>query len=164
MGEQTFVAYMVTGNKHVSDFYRFDCKRVSTVEKNIRNGMSNGNTGLMSLFRKHWAEDDVVACEIYSTPGGDPGKGKLEKRIIMDWAMTMGLRDWYHRKWPRDEIYREIREDAVFAGLMEAINTGRNVYEYIGVSDSFVRERLFVRLAEVTGHSYKDIYNKWLGM
>jgi hypothetical protein len=31
------------------------------------------------------------------------------------------------------------------------------VYEYIGVGDSLIRERLFEKLAEITGHEYEDL-------
>jgi len=37
-----------------------------------------------------------------------------------------------------------------------------DVYRYIGVSDSIIRERLFERLAVELEVSYEYVYNLWL--
>lgn len=72
------------------------------------------------------------------------------------------LRPWYHVNFPDDDLYSEIRTGTTFQGLFEALDHYRDVYEYIGVEDSIVRERLFQGLAALTGYSYDDIYYQWL--
>lgn len=66
---------------------------------------------------------------------------------------------YYIRTFPSDELGLEINPQATFYGLIGNI---KDVYEYIGVHDSIVRERLFERIAEIMECSYDDIYNLWL--
>lgn len=66
---------------------------------------------------------------------------------------------YYIRTFPSDELGLEINPQATFLGLIGNI---KDVYEYIGVADSIVRERLFERIAEIMECSYDEIYNLWL--
>lgn len=72
------------------------------------------------------------------------------------------LRDWYMREFPDDELGPEINPDADFEGLFETLDHYRDVYEYIGVGDSMIRETLFSRLAEIMGCGYEVVYEQWL--
>lgn len=72
------------------------------------------------------------------------------------------LRDFYVREYPTDELGPEINPDADFEGLFETLDHYRDVYEYIGVEDSIVRERLFSRLAKVMDCDYGYVYDQWL--
>ena len=73
----------------------------------------------------------------------------------------MNIRNYYVNEFPSDELGLEIDPKANFESLWLAIR-GDMVYEYIGVSDSVVRERLFVKFSELTGHDYDYIYQQWL--
>ena len=84
MKKQTFIAKMVDDRGDCMDFYRFSCKKVSTVEKNIREAMSEDNTGLMGLFRRDWIRNGVVACLIFETPDGATCGGNLVREFPMD--------------------------------------------------------------------------------
>ena len=69
------------------------------------------------------------------------------------------IKPYYIRTFPSDELGLEINAQATFLGLIGNI---KDVYEYIGVHDSIVRERLFERIAEIMECSYDEIYNLWL--
>lgn len=66
----------------------------------------------------------------------------------------MRLRDWYTTNFQSDELGIEIDATATFDGLFETLDRRRDVYEYIGVHDSVVRERLFEKLAELAEMPY----------
>jgi hypothetical protein len=73
----------------------------------------------------------------------------------------MNIRKFYLENFPTDELGVEINSKANFSMLWAAIRGGY-VYEYIGVFDSIVRERIFEKFSELTGHDYDYIYNEWL--
>ena len=106
---------------------------------------------------------DVVACEIYKTPDGFHKDAAPVSRFAMDWAEDMRLKNYYRKTHPDDPEGYRIKEDSTFGGLLEAIEKHEDVYEYIGVGDSIIRESLFNRLAIVLGVDYGVIYHKWLG-
>jgi len=74
----------------------------------------------------------------------------------------MTIKDFYLNTYPTDELGTEINENAHFAGLLNVLYTDGDVYEYIGVYDSLVRERLFSELADSLETSYDYVYNLWL--
>jgi hypothetical protein len=55
----------------------------------------------------------------------------------------------------------ELNETPTFAGLLNQLIVGGDVYRYIGVGDSIVRERLFERLAEELNVKYDYVYELW---
>jgi hypothetical protein len=67
---------------------------------------------------------------------------------------------YYTNQFPSDELGLEINPQATFLGLIGNIG---DVYEYIGVVDSIVRERLFERIAEIMECTYDEVYNLWMG-
>jgi hypothetical protein len=74
----------------------------------------------------------------------------------------MNIKEFYLNTYSTDELGVEINETATFIGLYHALITGNDPYEYIGVSDSVVRERCFEKLAEIIGTSYDYVYDLWL--
>ncbi|MBO6267544.1 MAG: hypothetical protein J6N19_00200 [Clostridium sp.] len=72
------------------------------------------------------------------------------------------LRDFYMSKYPTDSYGENIDPDADFEGLFETLDHYGDVYEYIGVGDSMIREALFSRLAEIMGCGYEVVYEQWL--
>ena len=73
----------------------------------------------------------------------------------------MNIKQFYLESYPTDELGVEINSQATFGGLWAAIRGGI-VYEYIGVFDSVIRERIFEKFSEITGHDYDYIYQEWL--
>ena len=69
------------------------------------------------------------------------------------------IKAWYMENFPDDELGSEISKEATFEGLLSRIY---NTYEYIGVYDTVVRERVFIGLSEFSGRSFESIYDEWL--
>ena len=75
----------------------------------------------------------------------------------------MNIKDFYLNTYPTDELGVELIETATFVGLLDILhNNTKDVYDYIGVGDSIVRERVFERLAEILEMPYDYVYNLWL--
>lgn len=74
----------------------------------------------------------------------------------------MKIREYYMEAFPTDKLGVEINPNATFKGLDFVLNELDNVYDYIGIHDSIVRERCFEKLAEIMGVEYDVIYSKWL--
>ena len=72
------------------------------------------------------------------------------------------IREFYLENYPTDELGLEINETATFPGLLNLLTFGGDVYEYIGVTDSWMRELIFKELAERNGLSDEWIYNLWM--
>mgnify|MGYP001326225100 FL=1 len=74
----------------------------------------------------------------------------------------MTIKDFYLNEYPTDELGIEIDTKATFAGLVTQLFGDGDVYDYIGVHDSLVRERLFSELAKQLNKPYDFVYNLWL--
>lgn len=74
----------------------------------------------------------------------------------------MKIREFYLEAYPTDELGLELNETPTFPGLLNQLIVDGDIYRYIGVSDSLVRERLFEKLAETFDVGYDYIYNLWL--
>lgn len=72
------------------------------------------------------------------------------------------LRSWYAHCFPDDELGKSIDEKATFSGLFDTLDGYQDVYAYIGVGDSFVRECIFEGLASCIDADYSYIYDQWL--
>ena len=71
----------------------------------------------------------------------------------------MTLKEFYLKNYPTDELGVEINENATFVGLLHSLYEGNDVYDYFGVGDSIVRERLFDGLSKELKTSYDYDYN-----
>jgi hypothetical protein len=69
---------------------------------------------------------------------------------------------YYVNHYPEDELALEIKAKATFNGLYEVLSNKGDAYEYIGVADSIVRERVFEKLAKIKGVKYDVIYDMWM--
>ena len=75
----------------------------------------------------------------------------------------MTIKEFYLNEYPTDELGVEINKDATFVGLLWMLQTKpRDVYDFLGVFDSIVRERVFQELATQLRLSYTTIYEMWL--
>ena len=74
----------------------------------------------------------------------------------------MNIKEFYLNTYPTDELGVELDNKATFAGLVTILFGDMDVYDYIGVYDSLVRERLFSELANQINKSYDYVYNLWL--
>jgi hypothetical protein len=71
------------------------------------------------------------------------------------------IRQWYLAYFD-DDMGEEISEDASFEGLHEALQQGIDVYSYLDVCDSVIRERVFSGLSQFLDVDYKHVYELWL--
>jgi hypothetical protein len=74
----------------------------------------------------------------------------------------MNIREFYLEAYPTDELGLELNTEATFIGLFVKLIEGADVYEYIGVTDSIVRERCFERIAYMWDISYDFVYQLWI--
>ena len=74
----------------------------------------------------------------------------------------MTIREYYLEAYPTDELGLELNETPTFPGLLNQLIVDGDIYRYIGVGDSIVRERLFEKLADELKVSYDYVYNLWL--
>jgi len=74
----------------------------------------------------------------------------------------MKIREFYLEAYPTDDLGDGINPKATFAGLLNKLFVGGDVYEYLYVYDSIVRERVFEQLAEELGLGYEYVYKLWL--
>ena len=74
----------------------------------------------------------------------------------------MNIRQFYVKNYPTDDLGIGINPKATFAGLLNQLIVNGDVYEYLYVYDSIVRERLFERLAEELEVGYEYVYKLWL--
>ena len=74
----------------------------------------------------------------------------------------MNVREFYVKNYPSDDLGIGINPEATFDGLVQTLNRCGDVYEYLYVYDSIVRERLFERLADELEVGYEYVYKLWL--
>ena len=72
------------------------------------------------------------------------------------------IKEYYVKNFPTDNLGLELNETPTFPGLLNQLIVNGDVYRYIGVSDSVIRERLFEKLADTLNVSYDYVYNLWL--
>ena len=72
------------------------------------------------------------------------------------------IKQWYVEEHSTDELGEELKDDITFNGLFRCLDSYKDVYEFLGVSDSLVRERVFNQLSIVIGVDYDYIYEQWL--
>lgn len=72
------------------------------------------------------------------------------------------IRDWYIRAFPSDQLGYRINPLATFAGAVKCMADGGDIYKYLGVGDSPVRENVFFKIAAITGVDYDAVYDLWL--
>lgn len=78
--------------------------------------------------------------------------------------MNKHIRAWYMKQFPGDDLSADIRPGITFKSLLKALRQGYGgmIYDFIGVGDSIIRERLFQHLADLLHVDYDEIYNLWL--
>ena len=72
------------------------------------------------------------------------------------------IREYYQGAFPDDELGERIT-DISFKQFYKELKAHKDVYDLVGVGDSIIRERLFNKLAEISGKDYSEIYQLCLG-
>ena len=73
------------------------------------------------------------------------------------------MKKYYHKKFPTDSIWKEMREGITLAEAFKHFADGEDIYAIMDCADSLVRERMFNFFCEMTGLEYDEIYYFWLG-
>jgi hypothetical protein len=76
--------------------------------------------------------------------------------------MKTNIKKYYTETYSTDDLGNDLNKLATFAGLHKALIKNEDVYTYLGVHDSLIRERCFFGLSEFLGVDYQEIYNIWL--
>lgn len=71
----------------------------------------------------------------------------------------MNIKNWYLKTY-NDDLGQKIKDKCDFDN-MDHYDV-RNIYNYLGVDDSVIRDRVFRKLANLLGVDYKDVYYVWL--
>ena len=71
------------------------------------------------------------------------------------------IKEFYTKAYPTDELGTELLDNTYFTGLINVLHLRGNVYEYIGVGDSIIRERLFTELSRQLNKPYDYVYELW---
>ena len=71
--------------------------------------------------------------------------------------MEKSIKKWYCSTYADDSLGLKVR-DIPFAGLLEGLREGKDVYTLIGVLDSCIRVRILHQLSKSSGVSLDDIY------
>lgn len=80
-------------------------------------------------------------------------------------AKNTKLKEWYMQNFPTDNDAAAINEDKTFYDLFECLDRHGEIYsECIGMADGVIRERMFIKLAEIMNVTYDYIYSQWLGI
>jgi hypothetical protein len=74
----------------------------------------------------------------------------------------MNVREFYVKNYPSDDMGNGINPQATFDGLAQTLSNCQDVYEYLYVYDSIIRERLFEKLSLILNCEYMVIYSQWL--
>lgn len=72
------------------------------------------------------------------------------------------IKQWYVAEYPTDELGQKLTDNITFNGLFRCLDNYKDVYQFLGVDDSIVRERVFSQLSIVIGVDYDYIYEQWL--
>jgi antirestriction protein len=144
----------------ISDAFKYKVVKVGENEK-LADG---GSTGLPEGTQQHFVNyylGEGTAQGIYAEGGGVKKRSLKSVIHLVDWKGE-GIKKWYLRSYPTDEMGEELNDTVTFKDLWDSLNAKKNVYEIMGVGDSLIRERLFEYLSLIYNVDYDVVYNKWL--
>ena len=72
------------------------------------------------------------------------------------------IKSYYMQEYPTDELGLEIKSHITFEDLFYTLDSYEDVYKFLGVHDSLVRERCFTHVAKIMKCDYDYIYQQWL--
>lgn len=80
--------------------------------------------------------------------------------------LTSIISDWYFKTYPHEVgVIVDLDSEVTFNQLSNFLKGGKgDVYEFLGVHDSVVRERVFSELSELLNVDYDTVYNMWIDL
>lgn len=85
-----------------------------------------------------------------------------QRALMVKAGLEENIKGWYTSTFPTDDAGKSINPQATFKDLQEQIKNADAVYSMLA-NDSVVKERAFVRLAELREVDYETVYSEWLG-
>ena len=76
--------------------------------------------------------------------------------------MKRKIRNWYLKSYSADNLAKEIKKEVTYEGLYKTLKSKGDVYEFLGVEDSLIRENCFAELANILKKDYSYVYDLWL--
>lgn len=80
-------------------------------------------------------------------------------------TLNSSIKNWYQSAYGFGAGAGYIRKNLQFKTVLEKMIKGEDFYQIVftnGFADSIIRERIFEKLAELSGKSYNKIYDIWL--
>lgn len=74
----------------------------------------------------------------------------------------MEIKNWYLQEYKNDSMGLELKDEITFEDLFHVLDRYQDVYDFLGVEDSVIRERVFVKLAEILEVDYEYVYDQWM--
>lgn len=74
----------------------------------------------------------------------------------------MEIRNWYLQEYKNDSMGLELKSEITFHDLFHVLDRYQDVYDFLGVVDSTIRERVFTKLAEILEVDYEYVYDQWM--
>lgn len=81
---------------------------------------------------------------------------------VKELLKSIKIKDWYCVAYSDDELGEKLSNRASFLTIYNAIKSGRDVYEVMGIGDSIIRERLFDKLSVMLKVDYAVVFYLWL--
>jgi hypothetical protein len=72
------------------------------------------------------------------------------------------IKTWYLSTYSDDKQGVNIKWDITFEQAAYCLKSKEDFYEFIGVEDTIIRERIFEKIAELYEIDYSVVYNQWL--
>ena len=86
---------------------------------------------------------------------------KVQETQMQKYSMDSDIHSWYADVFPDDKLGEEIYTGVTFQKLYDVLSAD-DIYSIMGVDDSSIRERCFLKIAELMQVDYSVIYDKWL--
>jgi hypothetical protein len=141
------------GGGHTEDFEAWFCAKCDEAEKD---GCKTAKECL-----EHIKRNEIKCLEVdFGEDEEESSSGcKYDAR-----SLNEGVAAWYRKAYPSDNEMADEMEPsrATFQNVIDALDSGEDVYEVMGGGDSIVRERVFEELSKLTGKDYDYFYDKWL--
>jgi hypothetical protein len=72
------------------------------------------------------------------------------------------IKTWYLTTYSDDKQGVNIKWNITFEQAYNCLKSKEDFYEFIGIDDSVIRERIFMKISELYKVDYSVIYNQWL--
>jgi hypothetical protein len=72
------------------------------------------------------------------------------------------IQSWYLNTFLDDAEGVSLKRNVTFEQAYNCLKSKEDFYEFIGVADTIIRERIFEKIAELYEIDYSVVYNQWL--